>query len=400
MYAMTDVRLASQYSTLMYRDHECWGYSCLPGIIDLNITIYLQTFAYEIDLYHKAFSYNRVITHSPTSAEPLVFFPPIVLNSDVPLARDIDVLVIGARDPSVYPLRVRMAELIKKGSIKNGYVHDHPGYVFSNNTVEQTQAQLHSYAAMLRRAKIVVTDSSRYGYALGKYTEVPLSGCLAVGDIPHEREDEFRSFVVEISMNMTDAEILKIITYWIGHDSEREARAARGQRIVLHSYTWDHTIDVALDAIHKYRAKQFGIVHKYPYSTKCSPVDNALAQNSLQTKWCLNGVRGVPLRASCVCNQTRVNYLKEDADLDNWLGTGLDVDPQNPRAFRVPTTFLASCDGQETAESYARQAPSGSVCRCQHVDGLWHPSDVCYVSNTALSISRHFAFLEAHWKKS
>ena len=58
MYMMTDVRIASQYTPMMFRDHECWGYRCLPGMIDVNISIYLQVFAYEMDLYHTSFSSN------------------------------------------------------------------------------------------------------------------------------------------------------------------------------------------------------------------------------------------------------------------------------------------------------------------------------------------------------
>lgn len=401
MYTMMDVRAASQFTPIMYRDHECWGYRCLPRLIDCNISIYLQTFAYEMDLYHSAFSYNRVIAHSPTSAEPLVFFPPMALNSDVPPVRDIDVLVIGARDPVIYPLRARVAELIRKGRIRNGYVHDHPGYVFSNNSVEQTQAQMHAYATLLRRAKIVVSDSARFGYALGKSSEAPLSGCLAMGDIPAEREDEFRSYVVEISMSMTDDELLHVIDYWIRHDHEREVRARHGQRIVLHSYTWDHSIDVALEATLRYRAQQFGLVHKYPYSTRCTPMDNTRVNRSMLTKWCASGgPRGMPRRTWCECNQTEVNYLVEEPDPDNWLGRALDADPKNPRRFLVPISFLTACVGRETAELYAQDAPSGSSCRCQHADGLWHASDMCYISNAALAISRHFVYLDAHWRKS
>ena len=399
MYAITDVRAASQYTPMMYRDHECWGYRCLPGLIDQNISIYLQTFAYEMDLYHTAFSYNRVFAHSPASAEPLVFYPPMALHSDIPPVRDIDVLVVGARDHFVYPIRARMAELIRKGLIKNGYVHNHPGYVFPNKTVEQTEAQVHTYAALLRRAKIVVSDSSRYGYALGKYSEVPLSGCLVLGDTPAEREAEFRSYIVEVSMKMTDDEILKIIHYWITHDSEREARAQRGQSIVLHSYTWDHSIDDALDAALMYREKQFGLFHKYPYSSKCHPLDNTLVKQAMLNNWCSSGVRGMPLRLSCECNQTHVNYLKQETDVDNWLATGVDVDPKNPQSFLVPTSFLVTCVGQQIAEMYSQNAPSGSACRCERAGGPGHGSDVCYISNVALSISRHLVYLDTLRKK-
>ena len=175
--------------------------------------------------------------------------------------------------------------------------------------------------------------------------------------------------------------------------------ALRGQRIVPQSYTWDHNIDVALEAALRYKSKQYGLFHKYPYSTQCTPIDNTMGKHPMLSRWCSNGARGMPRGSWCECNLTHVNYLKEGEDVENWLGRGLDADPTNPRLFRVPSAFLQSCVGQQTAEVYANQAPSGSVCRCKHTDGLEHPSDVCYISNAALSISRYFVYLDAHAKR-
>ena len=41
IYYSRDVRLASRYSPIMMREHECWGYRCLPWVIDENVTILL-----------------------------------------------------------------------------------------------------------------------------------------------------------------------------------------------------------------------------------------------------------------------------------------------------------------------------------------------------------------------
>jgi hypothetical protein len=239
-------------------------------------------------------------------------------------------------------------------------------------------------------------DSARYGHAFSKYSEVALSGCLIIGDIPAEREEEFRRYVAEISMNMTDDQILSIINYWIKHDHEREEKIAVGQRIVLNSYTWDHSIDLSLQAVLKYRRGEFGIYHNYPYSTRCVPFDNTIQEQVTATKWCLSAMRGTVLRSLCECNRTHINYLEEEPDLDNWRGLGLDVDSNNSRVHLVPTTFLIHCDSYKTIQAFTVQAPSGSLCRCQHADGSWRGSDICYVSNAALTISRHLAYLYAH----
>jgi hypothetical protein len=376
----------------MMREHECWGYRCLSSIIINNISIFLQTYAYEMDLYHSSFSYNRVISHLPTSAEPLIFYPPLALNSDIPPIRDINVLVVGARNRFVYPIRTRLAEMIKKGLIKNGYVHDHPGYSLSNSSLEKTEEQTRTYAALLRRAKIVIVDSLRYGHAISKYSEVPLSGCLVLGDIPAERENEFRRYVVEISTNMTDNEIVSIINYWIAHDSEREIRAAAGQKLVLNSYTWDHSIDLSLQAVINYRRGQFGIFHPYPYTTKCFPLDNTDQKLSV-TKWCHQHVKGIPSRVLCECNQTGINYFAEELDLDNWKGKGCNINATNPQMYFIPNSMLGTCNSYEVISQMAHATSLGSLCYCPKLEKTWRRSNICHVQNTALTISRYLACL-------
>ena len=394
-YGNTELRAASQYSPIMNREHECWGYRCLSGFIDANVSIVLLTFAYEIDLYHASFSYNRVIAHSPTIAEPRIFYPPLATKTNTAAPRDIDVLVVGARHPFVYPIRTRIGDMIQKGLIKNSLVHQHPGYYFENNTVEQTEAQMHLYAAVLRRAKIVVVDSSRYGYALSKYTEVPLSGALAMGDIPAEREDEFRSFMVEISMSMTDAQIISTIKYWITREEERQARANLGQQIVLNAYTFDHSIDRSLQAVLRYRRKQYGIMHSYPYSVRCFPLDNTMLRGPTANHWCPAGKSGALPRSLCRCNKTKINYFDDELDLDDWKGQGIDVNATDPQVFSIPTSLLQGCYPRPSVIDLASRSSSASHCECEHPAGDWRVHKSCYVSSSALTISRYLAHLYA-----
>ncbi|CAF2816220.1 unnamed protein product [Rotaria sp. Silwood2] len=398
-YSKKDLRLASRYSPIMTWEHECWGYRCLPSVIDENTTILMQGYAYEMDLYHMSFSYNRVIAHIPICAEPAVFYPPVALNSDKPPVRDIDFLVVGARDNLIYPLRIRLGQMVKNGLIKNSYLHKHPGYFVENRSVEQSESQVHDYAALLRRAKIVVVDSSRYRYAINKYSEVALSGCLIVGDIPFEREEEFRRYVVQISMNMTDGEILSIIEYWIKNEHEREEKAALGQKIVLNSYTWDHNIDLSLQALINYRRGEFGIYHNYPYTMKCVPIDNTFKDRETATKWCSEGLIGMPLRSLCECNLTHMNYINDEPDLDNWSGLGVDVNSTNPRIYLIPTSLITFCASYKFINAFASQVPTGSACNCEHADASWRDSNICYISNTALTISRYLAYLYTHNNK-
>ena len=398
IYHTKDVRLASQHSPIMMREHECWGYRCLPSIIDENVTILLQTFAYEMDLYHTSFSYNRVLAHSPACAEPLVYYPPAALKSDEPPERDIDLLIVGPRYNIFYPLQKRITRLVEKGVIEKSHIYAHPGYAFENKNVTYTESQMDEYAKLLRRAKVAIVDSARYGHASSKYTEFALSGVLVIGDIPSEREDEYRQYVVEISTTMMDQQILSIIEYWIKNDDEREKRVAIGQQIALNAYTWDHSIDIALRALIKYKRQEYGIYHNYPYSTHCAPMDNTLNRRAVTTKWCPSGIRGIPLRSPCECDRTRINYLEEELDLDNWNSLGVNVDSTNPGKYLVPTTFILYCDEEKSIRTFASEEQSGSACRCKHADGSWRGFETCYISNSALAISRYFAYVYAHSK--
>ncbi|CAF1287789.1 unnamed protein product [Didymodactylos carnosus] len=377
----------------MTREHECWAYRCIPDLIDYNVSILLQTYAYEMDLYHKSVSYNRVIQHSPTSAEPLIFYPPLTFKNKSVHIRDIDVLVVGALNPFVYPLRTRIAQMIRDKKI-NGHVHQHPGYFNENNTVEISEKQYRTYAALLHRAKLVIIGATRYYYAISKFSEVALAGCLIISEIPYEREDEFRSYIVELSMNMTDTEIKKIIDYWVTHSQEREQRAAKGQMSVLNRYTWDHNIDLSIQAVLKYKRREFGIYHNYPYSLKCVPVDNS--DHGGFGRWCNQqsiALKHTPLRTPCICNRTWINFIDEDSVLE---GLRNQSDMNTTRQYLVPIGYLKICDTKESIQDTVRYSPWGSACICNHTNWWRGRSSVCYVSNTALSISKHLTFTLSH----
>ena len=45
-----------------------------------------------------------------------------------------------------------------------------------------------------------------------------MCGGVIVGDIPYEEQDDFRNFVVEVNMNMTDSEIIEKIKFHLDHN--------------------------------------------------------------------------------------------------------------------------------------------------------------------------------------
>jgi len=95
-----------------------------------------------------------------------------------------------------YPERQNITTLFSRGMLPKGtQIRNHPGYWFKeeHKQKQSVEQQTNEYADQLGRAKIVLVTSSAKQYALRKYAEVALSGALLFGNIPGERQDEFRS---------------------------------------------------------------------------------------------------------------------------------------------------------------------------------------------------------------
>ena len=155
-----------------------------------------------VELY-KNEEYKKKFVYIPHHANPDIFYNQY-------LEKDIDILIAGVIKEKNYPLKYRLTELFKK-NLKNYRLHilEHPGYVLEDAYTDKIQKE---FAYYINRSKIVIACTSSYNYRLGKYVEIPMCGGVIAGDIPYEDQDNFRKFVIEINMNMTDKEILEIIT--------------------------------------------------------------------------------------------------------------------------------------------------------------------------------------------
>ena len=134
------------------------------------------------------------------------------------IQKECDVLLIGAvgyrsKLGSHYPLRDRMINLIKRLSSKYkvGVWQRPPGRIenaFNNESAIQ-------FAEAINKAKICITDSGAPKSRFGKYIEVPMCGTVLAADIPNGCEDEFKDFIIEINMDMSDEEILNKLTFYL-----------------------------------------------------------------------------------------------------------------------------------------------------------------------------------------
>lgn len=137
-----------------------------------------------------------------------------------------DVLLVGAISvvnsigTKHYPLRERMTTLLYKmpRKYKCGIL-PHPQYDKNNAWDNKT---LIDFAKTINSAKICVTCSGIPKSRFGKYIEIPACGTAMAADIPNEDKAEFKKFIIEIDMDMSDDEIINKLCYYLDNDNERK----------------------------------------------------------------------------------------------------------------------------------------------------------------------------------
>lgn len=166
---------------------------------------------------------------------------PYPINPDVfkdyKQPKTIDVLLTGAIDADIYPLRAKMARLIKQGAFgpELNVVHKkHCGYRLADPEKEAVE-----YAKLINSAKICLADTSKYLYAAEKYHEIPACNTAICGNLPGERREEFLNFLLLIPISATGQGIVESVKYHLA-DGRWENAAKRGHTYVHGRFTTRH----------------------------------------------------------------------------------------------------------------------------------------------------------------
>lgn len=146
--------------------------------------------------------------------------------------RDIDCLVTGVLSPEIYPLRCRMATMVRDGRLP-GVVHNHPGYRLAN--LGACECQRERYAKMLGRSKIALVCSSIHRYGLAKYVEAAAAGCCVAGDVPPDFALTLGPAMLVLD-DMSDEEIADKLGVALGYGSARD-RAVACQKAARRSHS-------------------------------------------------------------------------------------------------------------------------------------------------------------------
>jgi hypothetical protein len=152
--------------------------------------------------------------------------------------KDIDILLAGILAANIYPFRSRLAKILHSGALKKyRCVHyKHPGYRINDPSV-----QLNRFAEYLSRAKIVLTCSSVYKYALAKYPEIMASGSVVAGDIPDERQAWFKGHIIDLT-SLTDKQIVDRISYYLSDPMELIKLSEYGKKDIADNFTMEHWV--------------------------------------------------------------------------------------------------------------------------------------------------------------
>lgn len=130
--------------------------------------------------------------------------------------RSLDVQLIGAcrtvdNGVSRYPLRQRIKKLIPKLKQKGlkVAVWKNPSSMDANAVSDKLTI---NFARALNRAKINVTCSGTPRTRYAKYVEVPMCNSVLAADLPDEDQKFFKEFIIELSMDMSDKQLIKTLT--------------------------------------------------------------------------------------------------------------------------------------------------------------------------------------------
>lgn len=151
--------------------------------------------------------------------------------------KPIDILLTGAIDEEIYPLRYRFKRMIERKAFGTDLVvvHlPHQGYRLDN----PEEAAL-AYAHTLNSAKICLVDSSKYGYAAEKHHEIPACRSLLCGDIPEERQADFSKFILKVPTGCLDSSIIKGIRTILENPDAIKKRTDIGYKYVHDNFTME-----------------------------------------------------------------------------------------------------------------------------------------------------------------
>jgi glycosyltransferase involved in cell wall biosynthesis len=212
------------YKTML-RYNEMWDFEFTSDEIERTKT--------DIIICHHKNDYMKYALHYKHDISKTFYYNPHHANSDIfkPLhkKKEYDIMISGVCKQKHYPLKYKLLQILNK--YKNTdlkdyriYIHKHPGYRHNDSFKSLNQKR---YNEIINKSILCLACTSRHNYRLGKYVEIPMSGSVVVGDIPFEDKENFNEFVIEVTMEDSDLDIIHKLKMAL-HDNNIEKKIQKG----------------------------------------------------------------------------------------------------------------------------------------------------------------------------
>ena len=246
----TNIQELSKDLLVVLRLHECRYGLCEDHLT--RTAAHIAMFAYARDLINYGHHSDKLLVHVPH-----VVHPPRYNNYSVGSpSRVIDVVLAGGYGPD-YPFGRRLYNLIQEGVIQGAKVLPHP----PPHSDIHPEVQYRIYTNNLESAKVALVTSSVDRLMLMKYGEVAMSGALIAGEIPLGHHAELRTGMIELTDDMSDQEIVKVIRHYVTSVSEREAKVLQARKLFLTQYTTWKFFSKLQDVTTLYRHGGRGLIY-------------------------------------------------------------------------------------------------------------------------------------------
>ncbi|XJZ28208.1 glycosyltransferase [Bacillota bacterium Lsc_1132] len=184
----------------------------------------------------------------PQFKDRLIWFPhhvPLTIFKDYQLEKEINWLMTGAMFKHLYPVRVKMFEIMQRES---GFVyHSHPGYKNLGDTSHRVLVG-EEYAKEINRAKMQITCDSIDHFPVMKYFETLACNTLLLATTSQELSDlgfiDGKTFVA-----VDPSKIYEKGYYYLHHEKERLEIAQRGYEMVRKRHATETRVKYLLEKI-------------------------------------------------------------------------------------------------------------------------------------------------------
>jgi len=151
-----------------------------------------------------------------------------------------DIILYGCPNPSVYPFRYRLFNLIRScKKFKVNYI-SFPGYFVKNKKAIVAGQRL---AQMINKSWIGIVTCSSHDYFLKKYLEVPASYAMIAGNIPSRYRHILEGNIIELKSSMTDSQIIQILQYALSNKKKLIEDIDHLHNIIVNNFSYENGND-------------------------------------------------------------------------------------------------------------------------------------------------------------